>query len=180
MTDDPVAVGREPVENRAFTQMHVKLEILKNDFRPIKDLYRDVRKLDGKYRRDPESKRAAAALKNEPKAKKLLEKAEKELSLKNYAGAISTLQGVIDTYADTPSGKNAAKILLRLESDEETQQLVAEQRMKADCTRWLRDAKNHERSGRVDLAREALQSIIDTYPDSSYAEDAKTRLTELD
>lgn len=175
-----LAAAEEHAENREFSQMYVKLKTLKTDFKPIKDLYRASRKLEGKYRSDPEARRAEKALKLEPKARVLLEKAEKELKLENYVAAIASLQGIVDQYADTPSAYNAAKILARLEGDEEIGKLVVEQRMKAECTRWLREAKSHQRNGRPDMARESCQQILDAYPDSSYAGEARELLAELD
>ncbi|HUT36551.1 MAG TPA: dienelactone hydrolase family protein [Planctomycetota bacterium] len=107
------------------------------------------------------------------------------------AAAAEALQALHEQFLGTPVAEAAAA---RLKSLEEAVKAAAERdageaeapaeaspaaKMKAQCRRWLMLANNYIANGRTGEARLALHKIIEAYPDSVFAEQAKAKLDAL-
>lgn len=174
-----LAKAAEHGEAGEFGHMHAILEVLNEEFRDVRDLYRDAKKLERTHASNPESKKAAKAIRLEPEARAELEKAQGYVDRENYSGALLTLRLLLEKYDGTPSSTEGARLLERLESDPKIQKAIAEQEEKTNCNKWLRAGREFERQGDREKARAEYQRILDQYPDSSFAKEARERLEAI-
>lgn len=163
-----------------FGHMHALLEVLNEEFRDVRDLYRGAKRIERAHSSNPESKKAAKALKLEPEARAELEKAEGYVDRENYAGALLTLRRILEKYEGTPAASESARLLERLESDPKIQKAIAEQEEKTNCNQWLRAGREFERQSDREKARAEYRRIVERYPDSEFAKEARERLEAIE
>ncbi len=162
---------------RDFGNAFLLISTIKEDFKFFKKtLGKSASKLERALKKDPEGRAAAAALKLEPKAKAALEKAEQMIDMKNYLGAVRDLEGIVDKFGSTPSAKRASELLEYLQGNEQIREAIAEQQMRTDCTKWLRLAKNYFSNDLNEQGAELCKKIVEMYPESEYAAEAKKLL----
>lgn len=100
-----------------------------------------------------------------------------------YPEAVAKYRELMKKY---PDSVQALKAKLRLEVMEKDEAVVAALKeaaakaAEADCTKWLKSARNYLANGMNDQARLLFRKVVDTYPDSDYAAEARKALAELD
>jgi tetratricopeptide (TPR) repeat protein len=156
------------------------LEDIQGEFRRVRDLAREVKTQKDLLHANPEAQEARRILELEPRAKKLLARAMEAFREENYAGSAALLASVLEKFEGTPSAKIARARLEELKSDPEMRRRIEEAQMKKDCSQWLNLARNYLRSGLRDKAREYCEKILEGYPDSEFAAEARALLEELD
>jgi len=99
-----------------------------------------------------------------------------------YAEAAEKYEAIMKKY---PDSVQALKAKLRLEAMRKDEAIAAALKegagktAEAKCPGWLATGRNFVANGKPDQARPYFQKVIDNYPDSSYAKEAKQALDEL-
>ena len=84
----------------------------------------------------------------------------------NENGAISVFKDIVKLYPGTPSADEAAQILAQREGESNARKIVER-------------GQNYENTLMFSKAREQYQKVLDQYPNSKAAADAKKRLEQL-
>ena len=82
-------------------------------------------------------------------------------------------------YPDTDAGAKAAEAVKVYEKDTAFVKRVNESAASTKATSALKLAQSYATAGRRDLARKKYQEVIDQYPGTSFAEQAKKELAAL-
>jgi tetratricopeptide (TPR) repeat protein len=101
----------------------------------------------------------------------------------NYPEAVAKYRDLTKKYPDSVQALKAKLRLEAMEKDEEISAALKEAAAKAaeaDCTKWLKTARNYAANGMVDQARLLFRKVIDNYPDTEYAAEARKAIEELD
>lgn len=94
----------------------------------------------------------------------------------DYAAAIASYKAYIAAF---PSSHRIAEVtahLQELQNDPKVKASLASNKADADCKRWMNLADNYLSAGDADQAKTYLQKIIDTYPNTTWADSAKQKL----
>jgi thiol-disulfide isomerase/thioredoxin/outer membrane protein assembly factor BamD (BamD/ComL family) len=129
--------------------------------------------------KDPACKAAIDKSHRQASAASALAEAQELQAQKKDIEAYQRFKSIVSTYADTPAADPAAKAIAAYESDpgfaQRAKDAAAADRSKA----LLGLADAYHKSGRDDLAKAKLQTIIDSFPDSSYAQKAQKALDAM-
>lgn len=98
----------------------------------------------------------------------------------DYARALRTYARYVESFQEATRFAAVNDHDQTLRGDERIVQAAADQEAQADCREWLSMADNDAGAGRADLARSSLKRIVDNYPDSSWAAQARERLEAAD
>ncbi len=115
----------------------------------------------------------------EAEASKRLEKALRLIERERLAKALKELRAIAEEFPECDAGTQAEARVLELESDPEVLEAIAGAKMEAECKRWLSMGTNLFNAHKMEEAAAYFQQIIDTYPDSSYAAEARSWLEKL-
>jgi len=128
-----------------------------------------------------EAEKSDRAAEHNARAAAALVAAEKLQADSKFALAYNRFQFVVKEYADTDAATTAASELKSLEqSHPDVIQKISESDGAVKAKAALSMAASYKQSGRTDLARAKYQSVIDVYPGTSYAAEAKRELAHLD
>ncbi|HWE04920.1 MAG TPA: TlpA disulfide reductase family protein [Tepidisphaeraceae bacterium] len=128
-----------------------------------------------------EADKSDRASEHNARAAAALAAAEKLQGENKFALAYNRLKMVAKEYADTDAGVTAGGEIKSLErSHPEVIQKISEADGAVKAKAALSMAASYKQSGRTDLARAKYQSVIDGYPGTSYADEAKREMTHLD
>ena len=108
-----------------------------------------------------------------------LVEAEQACDKKLYAKAIEIYDRISKEYPDTDMGKIAAEEVTRIRSDSKNMEQLAARETEKQCLSLLSMAKSYATNKMYDRARKNLQEIIDDYPKTKYAEQAREELQKL-
>ena len=103
-----------------------------------------------------------------------------------YIEASDLLQGVqcykklVEQYADTPQGKEAKERLADFDSDEEFQKQLRECEAEAKCQGLFSLARSYRANKVFEVAQAKYQEVIDQYPNTDFAEEARGELEALE
>ena len=133
----------------------------------------------------PSGKKARAAEKkvkiewDETTASLSLKRADEALGKKKYDAAMKEYTRIVDKWPETPSGKKAQTQLDRMQKDPSFAKDVRETAAAKKCKGWLQTARGLVKNDRIDEARRYYKRIIDEFPNTSFAETAKTEMDKL-
>lgn len=101
-------------------------------------------------------------------------KAEKkdELAYRRY-------KEIVGQFASTPAGAKAADAVKEYEADAAFMKRLKEQSASTEATAAIGLADSYAAAGKMDQARQIYQSVIDKYPGTTYADEARTKLGAL-
>ena len=122
---------------------------------------------------------AAAALKEVTRrqdADRLLRRAVKLEGEKKPVDALILYWDVTRDFPGTPPAADAANLLAK---DDALALRAAKTRMERDAAQWTDIARSFELNGKHDKAVEFYQRIINTYPDTPYAQKARDAIAAL-
>lgn len=138
------------------------------------------------YPNVPSGKKARATEKkvkiewDETTASLSLKRADEALGKKKYDDAMKEYNRIVDKWPETPSGKKAQTQLDKMQKDPAFSKEVRETAAAKKCKGWLQTARGLAKNGRVDEARRYYKRVIDEFPNTSFAETAKTEMEKLD
>ncbi|MHC5078097.1 MAG: C25 family cysteine peptidase [Planctomycetota bacterium] len=110
----------------------------------------------------------------------LFKKAEKFEKRNRFREAIRTYEELIKKYAASRFAAEAKKRLERLASDTEVQKAIEKKKADSWCRGMMALARTWEKSSKPAKAAECYRKVIDKYPDSTWAVEAKKALEALE
>ena len=128
---------------------------------------------------DPTIQAAVEKARINAEAKAVEDKALAAEAAKDYAQAIKCYEKYV---AEFPTADRCAEVRNRLDAlkaDKTIRSAIVSQKAERDCRGWLQMADNFAKAGVKDRAREYLQKVLDTYPDTEWAKEAKEGLKKL-
>lgn len=135
---------------------------------------------------NPEAKAALAAADKAGKDKDRAAKAADALAaaqkLKDDARhdqAYAALKSILAQYPSTPAAETAAAEVSAYEKDPDFVKRVGAASIEKRAKSMLSMADNYASAGKYDLARQRYQAVIDTFPNTPFADTAKDALTKL-
>jgi thiol-disulfide isomerase/thioredoxin len=135
---------------------------------------------------NPEARAQLAAAENAEREQERLARADEALaaakktqSAGKHEQAYTQFKSVTKLYASTPAADAAAEQVAKYEKDPVFVKRANEKAAESKARSALSMAANYKSANRPDKAREKLQSIIDDFPGTSYAETAKKELAAL-
>lgn len=110
----------------------------------------------------------------------LLQEARAAFENEDIDTAVEMFTRIVNYYQDTAAAEEARVDLDTIYGDDELQRTVANERAREQCELWLRQAKNFVANGQIDQAQRRYNRIIEYYPDTDFAEEARKALEELE
>lgn len=104
------------------------------------------------------------------------QRAEKD---KDYAKAIAIYEQYVRSCEGADRYQEVVEHLGELKKDTAVQDAMGKQKTEKFCRRHLRLADNYTRAGLTEKAMACLEKVIDTYPDTPWAAEARKRLKQL-
>jgi len=95
------------------------------------------------------------------------------------ASLLKAYESLAATYADTEAGRTAGQRAKAMRSDTALMSRIANEAAEKDCPGWLSMARNFIKADLPDKARLYLEKVVKTYPDTSYAAEAKEMLEAM-
>jgi thiol-disulfide isomerase/thioredoxin len=127
----------------------------------------------------PEVKAALAKAERARQADAALDSAQKLKAGKKDAEAYAHFKSVAKDYPDTDAGTKAAAAVQEYEKDPSFVKRANEAAAARKAASAMKVAQSYVTAGRPDLARKKYQEIIDQFPGTSYAEQAKKAIAAL-
>lgn len=140
-----------------------------------------------------EAKAYRDQLTSDPEAKLAIRTAEAErvyaetladLEQKRYGIALTRLEGLAGQYFDLPVGAKIKAELDKLHSNPAIVKAVRDEEARAQSNAWLSLArtwaKNSDNKKATERAKSYYQKVIETFPDTSFAQEAETEIAQLD
>jgi len=127
----------------------------------------------------PEVKAALAKAERTKQADAALAVAQQLKDQHKDEQAYSRFKGVATDFADIPAGATAAAVAKEYEKDPNFVKRATESAASTKASSALRVAQSYATAGRKDLARKKYQEVINEFPGTTYAEQAKKGLAAL-
>ena len=128
---------------------------------------------------DPAVQDALGTARQNAQARTLQEQAQAAELARDYALAIRLYEQLVAACPKSDLCASAKARLDAFKSDNAVQASIVAKDADRDCRSWLSMADNFIQAGRTDKAREYLMKIIDKYPDTEWARQAKERMNKL-
>ncbi|MCC7191325.1 MAG: redoxin domain-containing protein [Phycisphaeraceae bacterium] len=125
----------------------------------------------------PASKTSAAD-KREDYANQRLAAADRYRETEKHPQAYRAYKQIVKIYAGTAASKAAAEQVKKYEADEKFMADLKQLEMEQDAKAMLSEAAGYRSAKREDLAIETYKKVIETYPDTEWAKEAKKALEE--
>lgn len=128
---------------------------------------------------DPQIKAQIEQSRVDEAADALAAQAQAAEQAKDFGRAVSIYEKYLTAY---PGATRASEVKARVEaikSDKTITAAIAAGKVDKDCKAWMSLANNYTKAGMWPKARTYLNRIIETYPDSEYAEAARKKLDEM-
>lgn len=144
------------------------------------DASRDAKAAIEKYEKDfEEFKKAVSSFGDERSAAKLLLEARDDIRAHKFGEGYAKLVRIQADYASTQAAEYAKELIARIQSNPAVWSVVRDKQAETDCRMWLAQARSYLKSGRSNEARELFNRVMEKYPDTSFAKEAKEELVRM-
>jgi TolA-binding protein len=126
--------------------------------------------------KNPEAKAAIEIAEKTKKANDVLAVAQQLQTDKKDEQAYVAFKSIVKNYPDTDAAKTAAVAAATYEKDPNFAKRAMEREVGGKAKSMLSLAANYRTAGRIDLAKKKYQEVIDQFPGTSYADNAKKEL----
>jgi hypothetical protein len=133
----------------------------------------------GQLQGDAYTKRIIAKAVDNARGELECERAEELLAAQQFTEAREAYRNVVERYPDTAAAERAQQSLDRLATDPDLRAAMKKVQAAEQAERWYDIGSRFARSELFDMAREYLEKVIQEYPASTAAEQARARLKEL-
>ncbi len=130
-----------------------------------------------------EDKKIHAAIeqgRREHRAAQALADLEKDAADMDPAARLKAYEALADAHAGTGAARAAASKARAIRSDKTLMAQITNQAAEKDCKGWLSMARNFLRAGMPEKATPYLRKVLETYPDSEFADQAKEMLDKAE
>jgi thiol-disulfide isomerase/thioredoxin len=127
---------------------------------------------------DADSKAAIEQGRREAQADALLADIEKTAEKKSPAETLAALDDLARRLPGTNAGNAAAEKAKSMRADPDLMGKIQSQAADKDCKGWMSMARGFIKSGMPEKAKPYLEKVIQKYPDSDYAKEAKELLAK--
>ena len=129
-------------------------------------------------KKDPAVAKAVKAAEDDMAAQRLFNDGESAVKAEKYARALAAYEAAAK-YADTAWGRKAAEKVQAIKADAKLYNQIRDAKAERKCPGWLTMARSYVKMGKPEKAKGYYQKIVETYPDSSYAQTAREELARL-
>ncbi len=123
---------------------------------------------------------ALAAAIRKAQAEDLLADAQAYIEASDLVQGVQCYKKLAEEYADTPQGKEAKERLACFDSDEDFQTQLRECEAEAKCQGLFSLARSYRANKLFEFAQAKYQEVIDQYPGTDFAEEAREELEALE
>ncbi len=179
MAGDEIAKVPALLESKEYAEAARILAGVRRDYRGT-DASRDAKAMIDRYSEKHDAFKAAiSAFGDERAAAKLLLDARDSILRHNFGDAFKVLDRIVKEFTNTEAAGHATDLIARMKENPAVWSTVRDKSAESDCRMWLSQARSYLKAGRTKEARELLERVMDSYPDTSYAEEAKRELIEM-
>lgn len=176
---DELAKVRPLIDEQKYKDAAAILMDVRKRFRGT-EASRDAKALIDTYSEKFDAfKSAVSSFGDERTAAKLLLEAREDVRLHRFGDAHAKLERIRKEFASTEAAGYAEDLLARMNANPIVRALVREKQAEADCRTWLAQARGYLKTGRIREARELFDRVLNTYPDTSFAQEAKEELIRM-
>jgi len=115
----------------------------------------------------------------EHKAAQALAEYEKGEEKRALAERLTALEALAKKFPGTEAGRTAAERAAAMRADPEVMRQTRTEAAERDCKGWLSMARNYIQAGMPEKAKPYLDKVLQQYPDTPYAEEAKKLLAKI-
>jgi len=115
----------------------------------------------------------------EHKAAQALAEYEKGEKKRAIAERFVALEALAKNFPGTEAGRTAAERAAAMRADPEVMRQIRMEAAERDCKGWLSMARNYIQTGMPEKAKPYLDKVLQQYPDTLYAEEAKKLLAKI-
>jgi tetratricopeptide (TPR) repeat protein len=110
----------------------------------------------------------------------LLQQARSGEAAGNLVGAYKIYNDLVKRFPDHEAGKTAKRWLADLEKTPRRRRAILDKLAEDDCRVWMSFAKSYLDNKRYDNALSYYRKVVDTYPGTSFAEEANRQIAEIE
>lgn len=179
MAGDRIAQAEVMIDEKNYREAAATLVDVRRSFRGT-DASRDARDLIEKYEKEYEEfKTAMSQFGDERTAAKLLLDAREDVRLHRFGDGYLKLERIANEFGETEAADYAREMMDKMKSNAAVWSVVIDKKAESDCRQWLAQARSYNRAGRKREARELFERVMNSYPESSYAQEAKEELIRM-
>ena len=115
----------------------------------------------------------------EHKAAQALAEYEKGEKKRALAERLTALEALAKNFPGTEAGRTAAERAAAMRADPEVMRQIRMEAAESDCKSWLSMARNYIQADMPEKAKPYLDKVLQQYPDTLYAEEAKKLLAKI-
>ena len=172
--------GFEPLlERDKYTEAADLLRSIIRRFRGL-DCYKDAKRLYEELQDEDEKfKEAAGKFDNEDVAARLYLDAIKDLRARRFTDSYDKLKRIATEYSATEAAEYAEAVLARMKRNRDFWGYILDYQAAGECKSLLARARTMIGQRRYDEAEKLLQRIMEEYPDTIWAQQAKEEMIDL-
>ncbi|MEN8148495.1 MAG: tetratricopeptide repeat protein [Planctomycetota bacterium] len=140
---------------------------------------REARKKLSELKKRKDVKKLLGKLKKEKEATAKIADAEELVEAGEYTRAIAALKSIARKYRGTKAAETATARVAELEGDPEIAKKIEAAEAEKFSERCLRMGRNYATNGMTDKAKAEFRKVIDKYPGTPWAEEAKKEIEKL-
>lgn len=112
-------------------------------------------------------------------AEALLARVLRDVRERRFGPAWQALDTITNDYGDSEAAEKARTVRNRMEQNPRVMRLVRDFTSAPHCRRLISQAESFARTGNLERARALYREILDEYPETSWADEAARRLSEM-
>lgn len=174
LAGERLEVAKASVAAKKYAEASAKLDDWLTNFSDLKPAA-EAKSIRQHLTDDPEARKAIRTA----AAQKLFDEAAKDMSKRRYRSAMVRFETVVTQYPEVLISKRAASELKDCRSNRRILQAAADEVAGPQCKIWMSFAKSWKSAQKPDLSKEYLAKVISTFPDSSFADEAKEMMQKL-
>jgi tetratricopeptide (TPR) repeat protein len=176
---DRLASADRAVEQQKYDEAVALLLELRREFQGIEASSVARRKIESLRKKNADIAKIFEQQESGGRAETILAAALDDVRDRRFGVAYEKLEEIVSEYGATETAKKAQTVLDRMKKNDALMVHVRDHKAAAPCRTLLFEARSFQNAGQTQKARELLREIIEKYPDTTFAEEARRRLAQL-
>jgi tetratricopeptide (TPR) repeat protein len=176
---DRLASADRAVEQQKYDDAVALLLELRREFQGIEAATLARRKIETLRKKNAEVAKIFEQQESAGRAETILAAALDDVRERKFGVACEKLEEIVNDYGATETAKKAQTVLDRMKKNDALMLHVRDHQAAPACRTLLFEAGSFQHVGQLQKARELLREIIEKYPDTTFAEEARRRLAQL-